>query len=83
MPELITVSNKGQITIPLRIRKQLMIRSGDKMYCDVMGGTFVCNKPADFFSLKGCLGKVEIPENEEELFIDAAANHVSGNDQND
>jgi hypothetical protein len=31
----------------------------------------------DFFSLKGCLGKVKIPENEEQLFIAKLAEHVS------
>ena len=29
-----------------------------------------------FFSLRGCLGKVDIPEDEEELFIDAVTDHV-------
>ena len=33
-------------------------------------------KPVDFFALRGCLGKAEIPEDEEELFIDAVADHV-------
>ena len=77
MPELITVSNKGQITIPQRMRKQLMIQSGDKIYCDVVDHAFICKKPTDFFSFKGCLGKSEIPENEEDLFIDSVAAHIN------
>ena len=77
MSELITVSNKGQITIPIQCRKELSIRSGDQMYCDVKDGVFICKKPVDFFSLWGCLGKVEISEDEEELFIDAVAKHVA------
>ena len=79
MTELITVSNKGQVTIPLQFRKELEIQFGDQLYCDVEGGALVCKKPADFFSLRGCLGKAEIPEDEEELFIDAVADHVRGN----
>ena len=79
MPELITVSNKGQITIPLQFRKELEIQYGDQVYCDVKDGAFICKKPVDFFSLRGCLGKVEIPEDEEELFIDAVAEHAIEN----
>ena len=79
MSELITVSNKGQITIPIQYRKELSIRSGDQIYCDVKDGVLICKKPADFFSLRGCLGKVDIPENEEDLFIDAVAKHVLEN----
>jgi AbrB family looped-hinge helix DNA binding protein len=76
MSELLTVSNKGQITIPQQFREKLSIKSGDKIYCDVVDGTIVCKKPADFFSLKGSLGKLNIPENEEELFISTVSGHV-------
>jgi AbrB family looped-hinge helix DNA binding protein len=76
MPELVTISNKGQITIPLQFREELMLKSGDKVYCEVVDGAFVCKKPVDFFSLRGCLGNAEIPDNEEELFADAVAKHV-------
>jgi hypothetical protein len=37
---------------------------------------FACKKPLDFFALRGCLGKADIPENEEELFLNAVAEHV-------
>jgi AbrB family looped-hinge helix DNA binding protein len=78
MSEIITISNKGQITIPAQFRKELEFQYGDQVYCDVKDGAFICKKPADFFSLRGCLGKVEIPEDEEELFTDAVADHVMG-----
>jgi AbrB family looped-hinge helix DNA binding protein len=76
MPELIMVSNKGQITIPIQFREQLKIKPGDKVYCDVREGILVCKKPLDFFALRGCLGKADIPENEEDLFLNAVAKHV-------
>jgi AbrB family looped-hinge helix DNA binding protein len=76
MSELITVSDRGQITIPQRFRDRLAIRSGDKIYCEIVDGALVCKKPRDFFSLKGSLGNIKIPENEEELFLDAVAAHV-------
>jgi AbrB family looped-hinge helix DNA binding protein len=76
LSELITVSDRGQITIPVRFREKLLIEAGDKLYCDLVDGVFVCKKPLDFFSFKGCLGKIKIPENEEELFAGAVAQHV-------
>jgi AbrB family looped-hinge helix DNA binding protein len=79
MPELITVSGKGQITIPLQFREELAIHSGDRIYCDVVNGAFVCKKPVDFFSLRGCLGKVDWPENDEDLFVPAVVEHVMEN----
>ncbi|MDR1979919.1 MAG: AbrB/MazE/SpoVT family DNA-binding domain-containing protein [Synergistaceae bacterium] len=79
MPELITVSDKGQITIPLQFREKLMLQAGDKMYCEIVDGAFICRRPVDFFSLRGCLGKKKLPENEEDLFIEAVAEHVMEN----
>ena len=76
MPELLTVSDRGQVTIPQQFREKLSIQAGDKIYCDIVNDTLVCKKPLDFFSLKGSLGKMEIPENEEELFVSAIAKHV-------
>ena len=76
MPELVTISNKGQMTIPQRFREELLFRSGDKIYCDVIDGRLVCEKPADFFSLKGCIKNKTMPDNEEVLFTNAVADHV-------
>lgn len=78
MPELVTISNKGQMTIPQKFREELRFRSGDKVYCEVVDGKLVCEKPVDFFSLEGCIKGMKLPEDEEELFIDAVADHVMG-----
>ena len=70
------VSTKGQVTIPASMREKHNIKAGDIVIWENFGDMIVLKKPADFFSLRGCLGKVEIPEDEEELFIDAVADHV-------
>ena len=82
MPELVTISNKGQMTIPQKFREELMFKAGDKIYCDIVDGKLICEKPQDFFSLKGCIKGVTLPENEEDLFVNAVAAHVmdSAND---
>lgn len=45
MPETVIVSNRGQITLPSAIRKQLAIRPGDVVTVEERGGEIVL-KPA-------------------------------------
>ena len=76
MLELSIVSSKGQVTIPAFMREKYGIKPGDKIVWEDFENRIALRKPPDFFSLRGCLGKVEIPENEEELFVGAVAEHV-------
>ena len=76
MSDHFLVSTKGQVTIPAAIREKHGIKTGDIVIWEDFGNMIALKKPVDFFSLRGCLGKVEIPEDEEELFIDAVADHV-------
>ena len=46
MPELLTVSDRGQVTIPQQFREKLSIQAGDKIYCDIVNDTLVCKKTA-------------------------------------
>ena len=70
------VSTKGQVTIPAIMREKYGIKPGDMVIWEDFEDRLALKKPLDFFSLRGCLGKVDIPENEEELFADAVAGHV-------
>ena len=70
------VSTKGQVTIPAVMRERHGIKAGDIIMWEDLGDMIALKKPVDFFSLRGCLGKVEIPEDEEELFIDTVTDHV-------
>ena len=70
------VSTKGQVTIPAVMREKYGIKAGDIVIWKDIEDGIALKKPADFFALRGCLGKAEIPEDEEELFIDAVADHV-------
>jgi AbrB family looped-hinge helix DNA binding protein len=62
-----TVSTKGQITIPLSLRKKYGIRAGDKLFPEVHENGFFVKKPKDIFALEGFLSGVHIPDDEEEL----------------
>ena len=70
------VSTKGQVTIPAAMREKYNIKAGDMVIWEDFENRLALKKPVDFFALRGCLGKVEIPEDEEELFIDSVADHV-------
>ena len=70
------VLTKGQVTIPAVMREKHDIKAGGIVIWEDIGDMIILKKPVDFFSLRGCLGKVEIPEDEEELFIGAVTDHV-------
>lgn len=67
MPDVMTVSTKGQITIPAAVREKYGIRPGDKLYGDILEKGYLLKKPVDIFELQGFLSGVHIPDDEEEL----------------
>jgi AbrB family looped-hinge helix DNA binding protein len=67
MSEIMTVSAKGQITIPARVRAKCGIKTGDKVLGEYSEGSFIIKKPVDFFSLKGCFSGGKTPDDEEDL----------------
>jgi antitoxin PrlF len=63
------VTSKGQITIPVSVRKRLGLETGDRVeFIELENGEFVM-KPAvhDVRTLKGMLKKPEGPVTEEEM----------------
>ena len=67
MSESMTVSTKGQITIPLSLREKYGIQVGDKLFPESHETGFFVKKPKDIFALEGFLSGTHIPDNEEEL----------------
>jgi AbrB family looped-hinge helix DNA binding protein len=69
MNEILTVSAKGQITIPAGVRVKFGIKPGDKIIGESHESGFVLRKPIDFFTLEGCLrgAAARLPDDEEEL----------------
>ncbi len=64
-----TVTSKGQITIPLSVRKRLGIDAGDRVeFVEISDGEFVI-KPAvhNVHSLKGMLRKPPSPVSTDEM----------------
>jgi AbrB family looped-hinge helix DNA binding protein len=67
MSEIITVSSKGQITIPSTLRKKYGIKAGDRVFAETRDNGFLIKKPLDIFELQGFLSGVHIPDDEEDL----------------
>ncbi len=64
MMPVATISSKGQITLPSRLRKKLGIRPHDAVVIEATADAIVIRRPRDFFELKGFLGNA-LPEAEE------------------
>ena len=67
MLEIMTISSKGQITIPIAVREKYGLAAGDKVLGELRPEGFVLRKPPDFFSFQGRFTGPPLPEDEEEL----------------
>ena len=45
MPDMLTVSTKGQITLPVDLRAEYGIHAGDKIFCERMDIGYVIRRP--------------------------------------
>lgn len=73
MNEVMTVSSKGQITIPVAVREKYGIKPGDRVLGEMLKAGFFLRKPLDFFAFKGVLSDgPAVPGNEEELLTEEA-----------
>ncbi|MDA8121383.1 MAG: AbrB/MazE/SpoVT family DNA-binding domain-containing protein [Deltaproteobacteria bacterium] len=59
-----TLSAKGQVTLPARLRKYLGMKPHDRLIVEATGDAIVIRRTADFFELEGFLGK-SLPAGEE------------------
>jgi AbrB family looped-hinge helix DNA binding protein len=67
MNEIMTVSAKGQVTIPVNVRLKFGIMPGDKIIGELRESGFILRKPLDFFELEGCIPGSRLPDDEEDL----------------
>ena len=77
---VVTVSMKGQITLPIGLRRKLGIAEPHAKITIEDGGDSIIIKPApDIFALKGFLGKALRSEEEKSRAMKAVARHARGN----
>ena len=73
-----TVSAKGQITLPGRLRKQLRIGPQDRLSVEAVGDAIVIRRAPDLFALEGFLGKAVPRRLERRQMSRAVARHGKG-----
>jgi AbrB family looped-hinge helix DNA binding protein len=73
-----TVSQKGQITLPARMRKKLGMRPHDRIVIETVDDAIVIRRASDFLELAGFLGKALPREEEIRQVRKDIARHVRG-----
>jgi antitoxin PrlF len=80
MKEIIsTISSKGQVTVPVEVRKQLGIKQGDKVSFVIEGeGSIRLEAPRyrDLASLRGAAGSLKQPRSWNEMREMAREDHI-------
>ena len=63
--QLVAVTTKGQITIPIDIREKLGLEPGDKVIVEEDAGSARVKAVPDFFSFRGALKGQKLPTSQE------------------
>ena len=79
MLDMLTVSTKGQITLPVDLRAEYGIEAGDKIFCERTAIGYVIKRPKKgLLEYKGFIKEPYDPEKDFALAVDAATAHVMG-----
>jgi len=73
-----TISSKGQITLPVQVRRKLGIGPHDRVLIEANDDAIVIRRAPDLFELEGFLGKSLPREEEREKMMRGVAEHVKG-----
>ena len=73
----LTISEKGQITLPVRMRRQLKLKPRDAVTIETIGDSIVIRRALDFFELKGFLGEALPAEVEKKRMHAGVSSHSS------
>jgi AbrB family looped-hinge helix DNA binding protein len=72
------ISAKGQITLPVKLRKKFGLRPNDRVVVESTGEGILIRSAGDFFELDGFLGK-GLPRGEERArMMNGIASHLRG-----
>ena len=61
------MTSKGQATVPRFIRSKMGFEAGDNLIWEIQDDVVIVRKPKDLMDYVGCLGNVNLPDDEEEL----------------
>ena len=75
---LLTLSSKGQITLPAAQRRKLGLSPHDRIISECVGDAIVIRRARSFFEFEGCIGQGLPIEEEERLMQEAAIERALG-----
>ena len=82
MPDMLTVSIKGQITLPVELRMEYGLEAGDKILGEKTSEGYVLKRPKKgLLDYKGFVKDTYDPEKDLTLAIEAASTHIMGQDE--
>ena len=82
MPDMLTVTTKGQITLPIGLRTEYGIEPGDKVFGEMTEIGYVIKRPKKgLLDYKGFIKDSYDPKKDLGLAVEAAATHVMGEDE--
>jgi AbrB family looped-hinge helix DNA binding protein len=73
-----TISTKGQITLPVNLRKRLGMKPHDRVLIESTEDAIVIKRVVDFFALEGFLGKALPEAVERKHLLRAVSQRVKG-----
>ena len=82
MPDMLTVSTKGQITLPVDLRVEYGLEAGDKIFGERTDEGYVLKRPKKgLLDYKGFIKDTYDPEKDWALAVEAASAHVMGKNE--
>lgn len=73
-----TISLKGQVTLPARLRRKLGIKPHDRVVIETTEDAILIRKASDIFELEGFLGKALPREEERKRMAARVVRRVAG-----
>ena len=70
-----TISSKGQVTLPARMRRQLKLRPRDAVSIETVDDAIVIRRATGFFEFEGFLGRALPEEIERQRMQTAVSSH--------
>ena len=77
MPEILTISQRGQVTLPVNLRKEYGLKAGDKIFIEKTKDGYLIRGPKkNLLEYAGCLSSPYTIEDEEQKAKEGLSQHV-------
>jgi len=77
MSEILTISQRGQVTLPVSLRAEYSLKAGDKIFLDKTKNGYLLRAPKKkLLEYAGCLSSPYSIEEEEDIAKEGLGRHV-------